>query len=551
MKLNKYLLMGVAALGLGATSCVGDLDLEPIDPNFVTDTSSEEFYENALGECYSILAVSGQDGPGSAIISGLDNGLSQYIRTLFTMNELTTDEALWMYNENGLWELDRCTYNSSNTTLLGTYGRIYAHIAVCNQFISLISDDASDYMLQMRDEARALRALSYYWVIDIFGGASFTIDAPDGVTEPGQISRPELYAWLEQELVYLVDNSYLPSTPIYGRVGKDGVEALLARLYLNAEVYSGTAAWDKCAQRCQNLINRHKGGGYNNSGLAWSYLGLFANNNHQFAPGGSNSYENEILWTVAYSQEYTQTYGGTAFLINSQVNGDYEGKASVNTNNAWGCLKAKNLLTLRFLNGEPAQDKRFSMWIGGEDLEFEGQKDPVTFTVENTKLGEWKNGYTVIKWTNFDLLPDNTLDVKNTMQVPASDFSNTDFAFFRLAEVYLSYAECYLHGAASTNATDALSYVNNVRGRANVTPWGTNDLTLTNLLDERSRELYWELTRRSDLIRNKVYTGANQLIWDQKNGVETGGPIDAKYELMPIPTNIIAAQPYFVQNPGW
>ena len=240
MNINKYLMLGGVALGLGLTSCVGDLDLEPIDPNLESPESSTILINEAM-QCYQTMATSGQEGPGSSIISGLDNGRGQYTRAIFMMNEFPTDECIWIWKDDGIYDLVTNTFDATNGNIYGTYSRLYAHIAVCNQFLADAAGSNDAEIVRLRDEVRALRAMSYYWVCDIFGKASKSMSAPDG-TEPEQMTREELYTWLEAELKDLVDNGNLADVPVYGRVGKDGAQALLARLYLNAEVYSGTPA---------------------------------------------------------------------------------------------------------------------------------------------------------------------------------------------------------------------------------------------------------------------------------------------------------------------
>ena len=549
MKINKILLCGSIAIALGAVSCVGDLDLDPIDPNYA-DTDSPDFDQNAFAECYSIMAVSGQDGPGSSIISGLDNGTGNYSRAIFMMNEFTTDEALWVWKDAGVYDLVTCTFDASNGNIEGTYARLYAHIAVCNQFINSIADNAPQELLTMRDEARALRAMSYYWVLDIWGNATFTLDSPDGVTAPPQTTRLELYNWLEGELKYLADSSYLMDTPNYGRVGQDGAEALLARLYLNAEVYTGTGQWDNCLARCKNIISRHQGGGFYGSGLANNYMTLFCADNYQYMPGGGNTAENEILWGIPFDSEHVQSYGGTTFLIASQVSGDYETGRSLGLGAEWGCLKAVEQLTNRFLDDpyeDASADARFNRWKVGE-LKF-GDKE-VEFTVDNAKFGDWTSGATVIKWTNLKMV-NGEVDWNRTLTYSDPNFADADFALIRLADIYLMAAECQLRGASGITSNEAVNYVNYVRQRAGVTSLTNAQLTLDVLLNERSRELYWELTRRSDLVRFGKFAGNGQSYWAWKGGVVEGTGIGERYNLMPIPTNIIAAQPYFKQNTGW
>ncbi|MDE5796351.1 MAG: RagB/SusD family nutrient uptake outer membrane protein, partial [Muribaculaceae bacterium] len=275
MNLKKYLMIGGAALTLGLSSCVGDLDLEPNDPNLV-NPNDPDFKANTLAICYSGIACSGISGPGSSYVSGLDAGTSAYLRMIFTLNEFPTDEVVWLWSDSGVPEITACTWASNNGLLEGAYYRLIGHVAICNQFLANTADATDAETSEMRAEARVLRAYSYYNMLDLFGQSSFITEEAAVGEEPEQISRKDLYNWLEAELRDIVDNKLISENPVYGRVGLDGAEALLARLYLNAEVFSGTAAWDKCSERCENIIARHRGSGFQGSGLAEHYLYLFA-----------------------------------------------------------------------------------------------------------------------------------------------------------------------------------------------------------------------------------------------------------------------------------
>lgn len=553
MNFKKYMLLGGVALAFGFTSCVGDLDLEPNDPNLLSPSSSELLLREAM-ECYQIMATSGQEGPGSSIISGLDNGRGQYTRALFMMNEFPTDEVIWIWKDDGIYDLVTNTYDATNGNIYGTYSRLFAHIAVCNQFLGESKGNTDPTIIQLVDEVRALRAMSYYWMIDIFGKSSFVTEDIN-VDAPKQVSRAELYAWLEAELKDLVDNSHLAAKPVYGRVGKDGAEALLARLYLNAGVYTGQPAWDKCAVRCQNIIDRHQSGGYNNSGLAKEYLYLFARDNDAYMPGGSNAAENEILWGIPFDQDRLQSYGGTMFLINGALadEGGMSGLA-FGCSNVWKCMKATQQFSEKFTGA----DNRWSLWVRGKLTwtDTEGKEQEKEYKITNDEYGQWGDGYVCIKWTGLErgddyFPPYNTTNPRNIFksQITSSQFTSTDLALLRLADVYLMYAECAMNGGA--DKTRGLKYANYVRGRAGVSLWDAQDLTPQNLLDERCRELYWELTRRSDLVRFGVFTGANQYKWAWKGNDLAGNNIDERYNVMPIPVNVIAASPEFTQNKGY
>ena len=128
-------------------------------------------------------------------------------------------------------------------------------------------------------------------------------------------------------------------------------------------------------------------------------------------------------------------------------------------------------------------------------------------------------------------------------------FRSTDYPLIRLADVYLMYTECFIMGNVGDQAK-ALRYASYVSERAGQRAWVEGDLTADNILDERARELYWELTRRSDLVRHDKYTGGRYL-WSWKGNVAEGNSINERYKLMPIPVQIISAQPEFKQNPGY
>lgn len=531
MNIKKYLMLGgtALALGLSSVSCVGDLDLEPIDPSKIfADPNDPDFVGCSFAECYAIMGFCGTAGPGDANLSVPDAGASVYSRVILMMQEFPTDEAFWIWEDNGLRDMCTVNYSASNKQVEICYSRLYQHIALCNSFLAITEDRADDpEMAVMRDEIRTLRAMSYYWVIDIFGNGGFTISQPDG-SEPVQTPRAELAAWLEGELRDIVDNGHLARTPFYGRVGIDAAEALLARYYLNAGVYTGTEQWANCLTRCNNIINRHKGGGFNGSGLAKRFLQVFCGQNHEFAPGGGNTAENEILWVQPFDANKAQSYGGTTWLIAGPLSA-----ADFGLNASWSCMTAHKELSERFVD-EPG-DVRYSLWItDGRDMENQGFLD--------FSIGGWQP----IKWTNYNKGVDTDFDIANT---EVGVFANTDLAWIRLSDIYLMRAECYLHGHG--DATEALEGVNFVRERAGVTPWQIGQLTLDNLLDERSRELYFEMTRRTDLIRFGKFVGPGQEKWMWKGNILNGSTIADHFALMPIPTNILAAQADFKQNPGY
>lgn len=561
MNFKKYISLAGVMLGMGLTSCVGDLDLQPNDPNLV-DTNDPNFKTNSLAICYSGIAVSGINGAGSSYVSGLDPGTSAYLRLIFTLGEFCSDELIWIWPDAGVTDITACTWGASNGLLEGTYYRLLGHIAICNQFLSNTAGDSDEETQEMRAEARVLRAYSYYNMIDLFGQSSFIDETFEAGAAPVQYSRKELYDWLEKELTEIVDQKLISEKPIYGRVGLDGAEALLAKLYLNAEVFSGEAQWQKCQERCENIIARHQGGGFEGSGLAKHYLYLFARDNDAYMPGGSKSDENEILFGIAYDDTMTQSYGGPTFIIASTIsNTHYIPRQNYGCSAEWSCIRGCQEMAERFY-GISDQDVRDDLWLrgvmpGGATWEAEDYSDRFAgFT------GAWgtTGGNAIIKFTgrtrnaaedggwNMTLNADGTY----TCGFPATSFATTDQPIIRLADIYLMYAECYVNGSVG-DSQKALDYVNIVRRRAGAPNYGFTDLTKKGIMDERSRELYLESTRRNDLVRNGMFVGPNQTIWQYKGNIDnnTGTRIDDRYSLYPIPTAVISAQPEFKQNPGY
>lgn len=558
MNLKKYILLGGVALTLGGltSGCVGDLDQEPNDPNYGKSTD----YLGILGKCYSGMAVSGQSGPGGGSdVSGLDGGTGCYSRAIFMMEEFPTDELIWIWKDFGVFDLVQNTWDSSNGNIYGTYSRLYSHIAVCNDFLRLTGDKADEPKIrQMRTEARALRAMSYFWVIDIFGNTSFCTELDAIGASPSQATRADLYTWLAGELEDVISEFKSLNNPVlYGRVGLDGAQALLARLYLNAEVYAGTKAYDKAARLCSEIISRHQGRGYRGTGLASNYYYLFCATNDAYMPGGSNADGQEILWGIPYDAAMTQSYGGSQFVMLAAVANNSDGwqMASVDygINDAWKCMHGTEQMSEKF----GRDDLRAAMWL----REAEG------FIPTNDEYSEFNNGYANVKFTNLiagnmpavsDPLaygfwsPENGGKYDATGAKPGRHavWVDTDLPLIRLADVYLMYAECALRGAAGADYATALTYVNYLRSRAGISAFTAAELTLDTLLDERCRELYWEMTRRSDLIRFGKFTGRSYN-WAWKRGVLQGDAIPSYYNLMPIPAQIMAAQPDFKQNPGY
>lgn len=509
------------------TSCVKDLEREPI-----TDvTSASVFadfanYPSALAKLYGGIAVGGQSGAdGNPDVAGIDGGFSNYMRQMYTMQVLSTDEAVIGWNDGTLPTIHKMTWDSSNEFIGAIYYRIFTEIALCNEFIRNTTDEklASNNITgenltnakYMRAEARFLRAQSYYHALDLFGNVPFVTEnnLPGSTTPPQRIARAELFNYVEAELKACENELKDARTNEYGRADKAAAWTLLARLYLNSKVYMGSEKNNDVVTYCNKVISA----GYS---LKPNYGSLFMADNNVSNP--------EVILSVNYDGVKTTTYGGTTFLVHAAVGGNMQG-SDFGINGGWGGLRT----TKSFVNLFPTSnaDKRGRFHTSGQNIEI-------------NDLGTFTDGYAFIKYKN----------IKASNGAAGSDtsgnFVDSDIQLYRLADIYLMYAEATLRGGNGSMAT-ALQYINNLRTRAYEGPSGNvTSIDLNFILDERARELSWELTRRTDLIRFGKFTGSSYL-WPWKGGVKDGVAVADYRNLYPIPAKDIVANPNLIQNTGY
>jgi len=185
MKKLKYVLLTV--LFAGFYSCEKDLDVAVEDPLNTTPEqiySTPAGYKQALAGVYGNLSLTGTGGPTSSFLDGIDAGTSQFGRCLWYLQEITTDEVVWSYeNDEGTKELNRNTWTASNPILLGIYSRTMAEVAFANDFIRQSTPEklasrgitnATDVanINDYRNEVKVLRAYAYYTMMDLFGKAA-------------------------------------------------------------------------------------------------------------------------------------------------------------------------------------------------------------------------------------------------------------------------------------------------------------------------------------------------------------------------------------------
>ena len=516
---------------LGLTSC-DYLDVTPIDPNSVMVPDEPALYS----KCYATMALAGQTGAdGDCDIDRLDGGTTGFVRQMWNLNELVTDEAICAWGDPGIPEFNFNTYDASHPMVEGFYNRLYASIAYCNHYLDVCAGvDAT-----REAEVRFLRAMYYYFLMDCFGNVPFATKLMS--TPPEQIQRAELFKWIEEELLAVKDQLLAPaarksSDSGYGRADQDAANLLLARMYLNAEVYTGSARWADAQTYAEKVINGpHKL--WTSGANGWSaYQMLFMGDN------GESGASCEAILPLLQDGVTTTSYGTSMYVISSAWKDDMDTQSNfgMELTNCWAGNRARSQLLAKFFPGNDAPA------VAAADMTSLAKDDRALFfgvgrSLTVTTPGEFTSGYSVAKFRN----------AYSSGAAPHHNkFPDTDFFLMRSAEAYLIAAEAdaRLHNNV-TSSDKGTKYINALRNRANAAVSG-GDYTVRQILDERSRELYFEGFRRTDLIRYGLYHTGDYM-WDWKGGAQAGSPFAQTRCLYAIPAEDLNANPNLVQNPGY
>lgn len=559
-KINIYLLT-LFFLGISFVSCVGDLDTMPLDDNQLVSKQvykTKDGYMGVLAKCYASLILTGQQGGdgGNGDLEGANEGYSGYVRLLFYLQELCTDNFLMPSTSNGLRKCLNLQWNSSNASVITwTYQRLYMSIAYCNELLRECTEDKlqsrglwkemKDEYISYRAEVRLIRAYCYSMLCDLFGDVPY-VDEYTGVKEiPVQYTRKQIFEYAESELLAIENELKAPRANEYGRVDRVADWFLLSRMYLNAQTWINENKYEAAYIYAKKVITD---GHYP---LAADYREIFLADNNTCK---------EIIWPLVQDGLRAQSSAGTNFYVKAFVNGPMDElyKTGIGSR-GWGNVRAKITLVDAFDADDAMFDVNDTWGNGKKDKRAQFMtalpnqvKETWDANMNMTKL--FTCGYGYIKWRN----------VTKDDQLCASGeaYTSIDFPLFRTADAYLIAAESILRGASGTDM-EALSYVNEVRERAYMSGKyakngvrsdvsGTislNELTLDFILSERQRELASELVRRTDLIRFGKFTKGNN--WDWKNNVRLGEDIDDKYKLFPIPENEMTNNSTLNQNDGY
>lgn len=505
-----YVLLSII-LATPLASCVGDLDTVPEGPNIELDPYEDaENYPELVSKVYSgfsRLGLSGPDGDAD-ITSSPDKGKTNFLRIYFNMQELTSDEAKCAWNDVDEKNYSQTILTPDNYIGYMMYQRCMLNIVIANEFLKNTNEPKAqvENLDRMRDEVRALRAMNYYFLLDLFGNPGWVADDPRPEALPEQIGRTESFNRIEEELLEIEKRGLLPnaSSASYGLVTNQVIQTVLAKMYLNAEVYTGTARWADALKYAQKVTS------FSGVGLEAKYQNLFC---------ADNDRSKEIIFALPYDYTYGKDWGGMTFVMAASTAGDMVGDL-LDFSASWGGNRATQQLSTLFRSS----DRRALFFTKDR------QQNMVNLT-------NFQDGWSVMKFTNkgWDGA-DNPHGV--------GQWVDTDFPLFRLADVVLIEAEAELRLG---NTSQALAAYNKVHAHARTGLSAATSITLQDILDERGRELYWEAHRRTDLIRfGKFASGYN---WAWKGGQQAGVDISEKYKVFPIATKHLTGNPNLKQNP--
>ncbi|SFE34249.1 Starch-binding associating with outer membrane [Chitinophaga sp. CF118] len=476
-------------------------------------------------------------------------GNATLTREYWFLQSLSTDESI-LPARGGNWfdgskyqQTHLHTWNPDNGNVGGAWSFLTTTISTCNQVLSTFANSAVVPDPQIVGEVKTMRALAYYFLMDSYGNVPVITTFGD-TTQPGTTKRADVFAFIEKEVLDALPSlSTTVDASTYGRPTKYGAFALLAKMYLNATIYTGTERNADAVRMCDSIITAGK------FALESNYRGMFAINN-----GPSIK---EFIFAVPCTNSATQ---------NSQTSGQFFARYYLHR-----AMKAKyslpytpsgaiSIMPEYYSYFNQTGDVRNDIFLKGKQYDYSGKPIVISTTnigydasysgsnptaaynyeldltpaivltnVDNFDCGNdeksWAEGYRCIKF-----YPDSTSTSRN---------QDNDFPIFRYADILLMKSEAILRGAAETNGQTALSLINNVRTIRNTAALGS--VTLDDLYAERNREMVYEAWHRNDMIRFGKFEGS----WGYKTDA------DVNHRIYPIPTFARALNPKLDQNPGY
>ena len=541
---KKIIIFGIILSALMISSCVKDLDVTPQDPTKILAGNlgdNPEYMKMALGKIYASFIISGQGANGGDDITASDGNFFTTMRALWNLQEITTDEAICGWGDVGIADLNTQTWSPSNPFLTALYQRLALSITYANDYIKNAQGNSDPDVQRYVSEARFLRALAYYWAIDLFGQFPYITEA-DGVGKffPKIGTRSDIFNYIESELLDLETKLGAPKFS-YPQADQAAAWMLLARLYLNAEVYTGTPRWNDCKTYCDKVISSN-------------IYSLATNYRQNFSADNDGRHNPEMIFAWEQDGINVQGYVGTTFIIESSSDATYlraEDYHGLTSNTNWNGNRARINFLAKMVDTVavygnvpiPASDQTFS--LSPDKRVFMKIKKARNIPAPSAS-GDY--GIGVYKFTARNA--DGTAPANYN-----AAFACTDFPVFRLADAYLMRAEALYRMGGEANIAAAVADINKIRERAYGNTSGNITAARLNLdfiIDERGREFYYEAQRRTDLIRFGKFTGGNYL-WQWKGGAFAGAITPEHLNLFPIPGDELSANPNYngVNNPGY
>ncbi len=480
-----------------------------------------------------------------------------YAMDYYFVTELSSDEAI-LPARGGNWYDNKGYRNFHYHEWTPDYGWAVS----CWDWLSRIIgyDNQTMYILQsnmpegnlknrMMSELRMVRALGYFYMMDLYGNVPIVTTYGD-FEQKAKTDRKEVFNFIESEIKACLPNLTTTVNAVtYGYPTKYMAYALLAKMYLNAEYYTGTKRYDDCIAACDNVITSGK---YTLATTS-NYLQMFYPNNGPSTP--------EFIFAIPFDPSYTALGGTNGMMYRARYDVPRSEKAKFGL--PFTPSAPESTLPEFYANFDDPNDIRNKQWLTGLQYMNDGVT-PIMVTVKKKAYDQYYSGgdpdanmtYQVNLTPNIVLRLDSILfdcgndeiawnmGYRNIKFYPdASSTSrnqNNDMPVFRYSDILLMKAEAILRGGNATNGQTALSLVNDVRSkRTTSTPWVA--VTLDDLYKERAREFAYETWRRNDMIRFGKFEGK----WGFKKDARESRRI------FPIPTAAMIKNPKLTQNPGY
>lgn len=544
------------------TACVHNLNTKPIDPNSSTSFNQDRMFT----KCYSCMAVIGQSDPGGdSDVEDMDAGMSGFYRTIWYCNDLTTDEAFWIWDDPESRGLPTTDWTGSSDMIRGIYTRLNLNIKYCNHYLKYASRESEEDLNRIA-EVRWIRAFHVFYLMDMYLYAPLITE--ESSEFPHFLPRHEIYEWLVKELQDVI--TLLPAQRVEKyRVGKAAAQLLLARVYLNADVYNkynkewvSGKTWQKAYDAATAVINDNPQHAlvtqkvvHDTTNFVYSaYQQLFMGDNHR------DEVMKEAIFQIYQDGIYTQSHAGANFLIAGPRIG---GMTAWGIEAEWHALRTSPTLIDKFLKPHKIDRATATEMIYNEfDMPAQLKDDRAIFCSDGMNTAEAINfnltgamgigansnfyeSWAGVKFTSVY----STASLPKNSPRQSTSWADTDIPLLRFAEAYMIQAEALFRLG---DKTGALSIINNtIRARANAIP--LTSLDEETLLDEWSREFYFEGRRRIDLVRFGRFFGPDSDMyryhWEGRMGKPDAQPfVTGTPEYMnwfPVPSEDKRANPHY------